>query len=75
VSGQERGEAAAGSDRAELPVVARDDQFGPCAGGGSQDGAEVGVVCHAGLGEDDDVAVGEGDLVVVEPPDQRRQGP
>ena len=69
-----RFEAAAGSDGAELVVVADDDDLGAVDLGGGEQGEHGGVVDHAGLVHDQHRRRVEAFVAVLQPPQQRRGG-
>ncbi len=64
---------AARADRAELAVVADEHQLGPGQLDVGGQAGQVDVVGHAHLVQDDDGLFGEGQLAVVEPPDEAGQ--
>ncbi len=75
MAGQQGAQPAAGPHGAQLAVVADDDHLGLGPRRDGEEAGEVGVVGHAGLVEDEDVAGGEADPVMGEPPAQRGDRP
>jgi len=74
VARQHRVQCAAGADRGQLAVIADDDQLAAGALDAEQEPGQVDVRGHAGLVQHHHRALIQGDLAVVEPPEQRPQG-
>ena len=69
VAVEDRSERAPGADGVELAVVTDEDDLGAGDVGGGEEPEHGGVVGHPGFVEDDDVAGGQIEGVVVEAPE------
>ena len=69
VAVEDRSERAPGADRVELAVVTNEDDLGAGDVGGSEEPKHGGVIGHPGFVEDDDVAGGQMEGLVVEAPE------